>query len=118
MIEFLFDLCKAYEDIYNYVERGFYPGSFENLGKKLLKDKREILENQSFQVKNGLLYHIPTKSQPDSIREVPGEMDKGIIFENRIVLRRAVVTLVFVLHSIRYLEGTGGKGCTMIFSRR
>lgn len=35
---------SAYEDIYNYVERGFYPGSFENLGKKLLKDKREILE--------------------------------------------------------------------------
>ena len=36
---------STYEDIYNYVERGFYPKSFENLDKKLSKEKkREIFE--------------------------------------------------------------------------
>ena len=72
----------TFNDIYNYVERRFYPKSFENREKKILKDKKRDFRKKcpSFQVKNGLLYHIPTKSRPDSIREVPKEIDKERIF--------------------------------------
>ena len=69
---------STYEEIYNYIERGSYPTSFENIDINLLKDRKRNFRKkcQSFQVKDGLLYHIPTKSRPDSIREVPKVIDK------------------------------------------
>ena len=73
---------KLYHDVYHYLEHGDYPMDLMMEEKKVLKEKKRNFRKkcEPFVVKDGILYHYPSKGK-SALKEVVEDEDVGWILK-------------------------------------
>ena len=73
---------KLYHDVYHYLEHGDYPMDLMMEEKKVLKEKKRNFRKKCelFVVKDGILYHYPSKGK-SALKEVVKDEDVGRILK-------------------------------------